>query len=182
MQVLEVSAVMAPSALGNSAEISATTKISCTQAGRWSITTTGNSRSPCAARPCWRAYRLSSPPRNRNSSTTPVMMAAITIMFFWASASRRTEMFFCIISWSRPVMATAIAAPASSCLAQWAALIGSVTKTSASPAARIACQPPARSRPSACSRKTTQITRPASMPVVCSVSVQTMVLTPPSSV
>ena len=98
MQKLDVSAVMAPSALGNSAEISAMTKITCTGAGRWPSTIAGNILSPAAVTPTDGAYRYSKPPRNRNSNTTPSMMMLSAIMFFCESPRVRTEMFFCIIS------------------------------------------------------------------------------------
>ena len=51
MQKDDVRAVMAPSALGKSAEINAMTKITCTIAGRWPNTMAGKILSPVSVTP-----------------------------------------------------------------------------------------------------------------------------------
>jgi hypothetical protein len=51
MQKIEVSAVMAPSALGKSAEMMATRNTSWIAAGMWPSTTSGRMRSPVACTP-----------------------------------------------------------------------------------------------------------------------------------
>ena len=110
------------------------------------------------------------------------MISASASMFCCAPRSVRTEMFFCIISWSSPVIAIAMKAPASSCLAQKPEAMGSWPQTRDSPVSASLAMAAAGVRSSAASSIATHSSRPASMPAVCSVSVQTMVLTPPSTV
>ena len=57
IQKLDVSAVIAPSALGNKAEINAMTKIICNIAGRCPSTTAGKILSPVAVTPTVGAYK-----------------------------------------------------------------------------------------------------------------------------
>ena len=79
-------------------------------------------------------------------------------------------------------MATAMATPASNCLAQKLGASGSCCQTRFSPSSPIAAQACPMSICSACSTQAALASRPISMPLVCRVSVQTMALTPPSIV
>jgi hypothetical protein len=88
----------------------------------------GNRLSPRAAIPLLSANSCNSPPRKRNNSTTSIKITAKVIMFFWESFSVLTLMFFCIISWSIPVMVMEMKAPATICFTKKYLLAGSVTK------------------------------------------------------
>ena len=70
-------------------------------------------------------------------------MSKITLshnMFFCAPRRVLTDRLFCIISWSNPVMATAMKMPAKTCLNQKLAAFGSGLKTVAKPESRTACR------------------------------------------
>ena len=180
IQKVDVRAVSAPSTLGNRAEMRAMKKISCTTAGKCPSTMAGNSLSPVAVTPASGAYRCSKPPRNRNSSSTPVSTTVRLSMFFCESRKVRTEMFFCIISWSMPVMAMVMNMPATMCFHTYAGLSGSTVKMRVRPCARMRSRLSRKDRSISRNKNTLQMMRPASMHAVCRVSVQTMVFTPPS--
>ena len=81
-----------------------------------------------------------------------------------------------------PVMAMAMNMPASTCLSHQDLASGSWPQTADRPRASICVRLAAKDKSSLCSRKPTHTTKPSSMPAVCSVSVNTIVRTPPSTV
>ena len=59
------------------------------------------------------ANSLRKTPSDKNKRFTTSKLKPNKTMFFWAFFNVLTVRFFCIISWSRPVMAMAMAAPPS---------------------------------------------------------------------
>ena len=100
-------------------------------------------------------------------------------MFFWASPNERHAKFFCIMSWSSPVMATVTNIPAKMCLSQWLlALQSSVTQIRVMPVSDRAEGKSSQPCPPACKMPPTVMTTAKSMQAVCRVSVQITVPMP----
>ena len=74
------------------------------------------------------AKRNSSAPSARNSRFTTTNTALKLNMFFCASRMLRQLRFFCIMSWSRPVMAMAMNMPARNCFQKKRGWSGSAVK------------------------------------------------------
>ena len=58
-------------------------------------------------------------PMVKKSTLAPTKMTVNVAMFFCASFKLRHAKFFCIMSWSSPVMAMVTNIPARMCLTQW---------------------------------------------------------------
>ena len=119
------------------------------------------------------------PPRNRNSTKTETSTMARVITFFCESPNFFTLIFFCIISWSRPVMAIVINAPPMICFRKNPLLFTSVLNTCKYPIFFIWVIASPMESCILFKINITQTTRPAIIKEVCRVSVYTIVFTPP---
>ena len=116
MQKAVVNEAKALSALENAAASSPRKNITPSTAGSSGLCATrAKSLSPVAVMPWSSAKSVSSIPNERNMRFTKIKVTPSSTMFFCAFLSLLTVRFFCIMSWSNPVMAIAINIPPSTC-------------------------------------------------------------------
>ena len=124
-------------------------------------------------------YKARRPPRYRKHRLTPRIMPAVQYMFLRDAAMSLQERFFCIMPWSRPVIATVRKTPARNCLKTLVREDMSVSIAEVYPSARILSHKSPKASPVLSDMHTMAATTAASMKVVYTASVHTIVLTPP---
>ena len=104
-------------------------------------------------------------------------------MFRWLSRKVLQDRFFCIISWSRPVIATVVRAPAANCFQnRRVSAQSSKNQMRAMPLSRMPVHIAPKSRPISRPMRTRHSTTTVSSASVWSMSVHTRVRTPPRKV